>query len=94
MFFLSHQNAKDTDPGHLRNFKFIFCVHFDEKFRGTPKGTGRVSCQSSGVGGGCYPENLKSQFFLTKFCYLHAMELQLTGYARTSICLMYKQKIR
>ena len=37
-FFLLHKNAKETDPGHLSNLKFILCGHFDEKyFGGTPK---------------------------------------------------------
>ena len=37
-FFLSQKNAKETDPGHLSNFKFIFCGHIiltKKKFWGT-----------------------------------------------------------
>ena len=50
-FFPLHKNANETDPGHLSNFKFILCGHFDEKIsRVLPKmGVGCL-----GVGGGCH----------------------------------------
>ena len=50
-----HKNAKESDPGHLGYLFYILCGHFDEKKNGgTPKDGGRVSCQSSKVGGGCH----------------------------------------
>ena len=31
-FFLGHQNAKESDQGHLPNRFYILCGHFDEIF--------------------------------------------------------------
>ena len=35
-----HQNAKQSDPGHLSNLFYILCGHFDEKNPGVPPNTG------------------------------------------------------
>ena len=84
-----HQNAKQSDPGHLSNLFYIRCGHFDEKKSGgTPNG-GRVSRQSLKVRGWLPPENILSRHFEK---YLQDMDLKLTEHVKNTISLLYKQK--
>ena len=79
-----HQNAKQSDPGHLINLFYIPCGHLDEK-----KKPG-VSRQNPRVQGEWLPpENILSSHFEK---YLHDMDLKLTEYGRNTISLLYKQK--
>ena len=62
---------------------------FCEKSWGTPWDGGRVSRQSSKVGGWLPPQNILSRHFEK---YLHGMVLKLSGYVRNTISLLYMQK--
>ena len=84
-----HQNAKQSDPGHLNNLFYILCGHFDEKNLWYPLTRGRVSCQSPKVGGWLPPANILSHHYEK---YLHDMDLKLTKHVRKTISLLYKQK--
>ena len=56
---------------------------------GYPLIWGRVSRQSSKVGGWLPPQNILSRHFEK---YLHGMVLKLSGHFRNTISLLYKQK--
>ena len=58
---------------------------------GTPYDGGRVSRQTSKVGGWLPPQNILSRHFEK---YLHGMVLKLSGHVRNTISLLYKQNTR
>ena len=81
-----HQNAKESDPGHLSNLFYILCGHFDGEKSGIPLTRGKGK-PSKSEGTGWLP--------LWKKKYLHDMDLKLTEHVRNTISLeLYKQKPR